>query len=122
MVAVTFEEGAGVEGGGLPVFIDGWNLHAGVGIAPDQGRDLPLVEPLLDLRRALVKDPGIGIGFPDQAFEFASGIFEPEEPGGKELQGVVTLIEEFAEGVKLDQHPRWKLGEGLRGKKGDPLG
>ena len=44
----------------------------------DEGRDALVCKPLLNLRRTLVKNPGIGVDVLGHGLEFFCGIFEVE--------------------------------------------
>ncbi len=122
VVAVSFEEGSGMEGGSLPVFINEGNLNVGLGIASDESGNGLLVEPLLHGAGTLVENPGVGFGVLNECLEFAGRVFEVEESGRDELEFVASLIEEFAEGIEFHKHPWWELGEVFRGKVGDTFG
>ena len=122
VMAVSFEESSGMEGGSLPVFINEGNLNVGLGIASDESGNGLLVEPLLHGAGTLVENPGVGFGVLDKCLEFAGRVFEVEESGRDELELVASLIEEFAEGIEFHEHPWWELGEVFWGEVGDAFG
>ena len=122
VVTVAFEESAGMEGGGFPVFIDKGDLNVGLGVASDESRNGMLVEPLLHGAGALIENPGVRLGVFDESFEFSGGVFEMEKSGRDELEFVAALVEEFAEGVEFYEHPGRELGEVFWGKEGNAFG
>ena len=80
-MAVSFQKGAGVEGGGFPVEIDTGEGDVFLGVSADEAGDLFFLEPLLDGGGALVENPGIGFDVFDELFEFAGGVFDMEKAG-----------------------------------------